>query len=174
MVKKTTHRVAACLEVEQQLLVHVVTSQRNSRSLRRYTLRKTAFLSHLYIKTIILPRQARDKHRENSKKCRFPYRGRGQVAAAAQVGRVCGDRGGVTPKPAHHLGHRRATCAQKNRLVQMLSLFSLRSSRAGLDKLNGRQWIKSAKGLSLKRNARKRRRRFFAPNFWPCKLTPQV
>jgi hypothetical protein len=25
-------------------------------------------LSHLYIKTIILPRQARDKHRENSKK----------------------------------------------------------------------------------------------------------
>jgi hypothetical protein len=26
------------------------------------------FLSHLYIKTIILPRQARDKHRENSKK----------------------------------------------------------------------------------------------------------
>ena len=31
-------------------------------------LRKTAFLSHLYIKTNILPRQARDKHRENSKK----------------------------------------------------------------------------------------------------------
>jgi hypothetical protein len=29
-------------------------------------LQKTAFLSHLYIKTIILPRQARDKHRENS------------------------------------------------------------------------------------------------------------
>jgi hypothetical protein len=28
-------------------------------------------LSHLYIKCIILPRQARDKHRENSKKCRF-------------------------------------------------------------------------------------------------------
>jgi hypothetical protein len=25
-------------------------------------------LSHLYIKTMILPRQARDKHRENSKK----------------------------------------------------------------------------------------------------------
>ena len=32
-------------------------------------LRKTnLFLSHLYIKTIILPRQAQDKHRENSKK----------------------------------------------------------------------------------------------------------
>jgi hypothetical protein len=30
-------------------------------------LRKTAFLSRFYIKTIILPRQARDKHRENSK-----------------------------------------------------------------------------------------------------------
>ena len=34
-------------------------------------LRKTAFLSHLFIKTIILPRQARDKHRENSKKMAF-------------------------------------------------------------------------------------------------------
>jgi hypothetical protein len=31
------------------------------------SLRKTAFLSHLYTKTIILPRQARDKHRETSK-----------------------------------------------------------------------------------------------------------
>ena len=31
-------------------------------------LRKTAFLRHLYIKMIILPRQAQDKHRENSKK----------------------------------------------------------------------------------------------------------
>ena len=30
-------------------------------------LRKTAFLSHLYVKTIILPRQARDKHRETQK-----------------------------------------------------------------------------------------------------------
>ena len=33
--------------------------------------RKRHFLSHLYIKCIILPRQARDKHRENSKKGRF-------------------------------------------------------------------------------------------------------
>ena len=32
---------------------------------------KTGFLSHLYIKVIILPRQARDNHRENSKKARF-------------------------------------------------------------------------------------------------------
>jgi hypothetical protein len=30
------------------------------------SLQKTAFLSHQYIKTIILPRQARDKHRESS------------------------------------------------------------------------------------------------------------
>jgi hypothetical protein len=31
------------------------------------------FLRHLYIKCIILPRQARDKHRESTqKKCRFP------------------------------------------------------------------------------------------------------
>jgi hypothetical protein len=37
----------------------------------RSHLRKTAFLSHLYIKTNILPRQARDKHRENSKKDAF-------------------------------------------------------------------------------------------------------
>ena len=29
-----------------------------------HLLRKTAFLSHLYIKTIVLPRQARDKHRK--------------------------------------------------------------------------------------------------------------
>jgi hypothetical protein len=29
---------------------------------------KTGFLSHLYINVIFLPRQARDKHRENSKK----------------------------------------------------------------------------------------------------------
>jgi hypothetical protein len=28
-------------------------------------------LSHLYIKMLILPRQARDKHRENSKRDRF-------------------------------------------------------------------------------------------------------
>jgi hypothetical protein len=32
---------------------------------------KTAFWGHLYIKCIILPRQARDKHRENSKTMPF-------------------------------------------------------------------------------------------------------
>ena len=35
--------------------------------------RNGVFLSHLYIKTIILPRQARDKHRENSQKRAFPH-----------------------------------------------------------------------------------------------------
>jgi hypothetical protein len=35
------------------------------------TYEKTAFLRHLHIKTNILPRQARDKHRENSKKMPF-------------------------------------------------------------------------------------------------------
>ena len=36
-----------------------------------YSGKKTVFLRHLYIKIMILPRQARDKHRENSKKARF-------------------------------------------------------------------------------------------------------
>jgi len=35
---------------------------------RRHTGKETSLLRHLYIKCIILPRQARDKHRENSKK----------------------------------------------------------------------------------------------------------
>ena len=38
------------------------------------TVRKRHFLRHLYIKCIILPRQARDKHRENSKKVPFSLR----------------------------------------------------------------------------------------------------
>jgi hypothetical protein len=43
---------------------------------------KTVFFRHLYIKTMILPRQARDKHRENSKKepfCRRRCGIRGRV-----------------------------------------------------------------------------------------------
>eukprot|EP01046_Picozoa_sp_COSAG06_P052805 COSAG06_NODE_8964_length_2022_cov_449.856994_3_plen_144_part_00 len=42
-----------------------------SRPRRGFRLHKTAFLSHLCIKTIILPRQARDKHRETPKKMPF-------------------------------------------------------------------------------------------------------
>jgi hypothetical protein len=45
--------------------------RRSARETRR-SLRKTAFLSHLYIKTIILPRQARDKHRESTQK-KMPF-----------------------------------------------------------------------------------------------------
>ena len=45
---------------------------RANRSCGHPRVRKRHFLRHLYIKCIILPRQARDKHRENSKKCRFP------------------------------------------------------------------------------------------------------
>ena len=36
-----------------------------------HQVRKRHFFRHLYIKVIFLPRQARDKHRENSKKARF-------------------------------------------------------------------------------------------------------
>eukprot|EP01046_Picozoa_sp_COSAG06_P014156 COSAG06_NODE_870_length_11857_cov_5.075693_7_plen_58_part_00 len=36
--------------------------------------RKRHFLSHLYIKINILPRQARDEHSENSKKVPFSLR----------------------------------------------------------------------------------------------------
>jgi hypothetical protein len=54
-------------------------------------LRKTAFLSHLYIKTIILPRQARDKHRENSKKDAV-FRTVGFSAGGViALGHKCGD-----------------------------------------------------------------------------------
>eukprot|EP01046_Picozoa_sp_COSAG06_P044422 COSAG06_NODE_5982_length_3170_cov_1755.745360_5_plen_62_part_00 len=39
--------------------------------MRLISCKKTGFLSHLCIKVIFLPRQARDKHRETSKKARF-------------------------------------------------------------------------------------------------------
>jgi hypothetical protein len=42
---------------------------------------KTVFLRHLYIKIIILPRQARDKHRENSKKETVLLQAREQMKA---------------------------------------------------------------------------------------------
>ena len=51
-----------------------------------YMVRETDFLSHFYFKTIFLPRQARDKHRENSKKERFSQVGDtdwGDLLAAA-------------------------------------------------------------------------------------------
>jgi hypothetical protein len=42
----------------------------------RAAVRKTYFLRHLYIKTIILPRQARDKHRESTQKIVTFFAGR--------------------------------------------------------------------------------------------------
>jgi hypothetical protein len=49
---------------------------------------KTVFLSHFYIKTMILPRQARDKHRENSTKIERFF-GPTQILAADLVGALC-------------------------------------------------------------------------------------
>ena len=43
-------------------------------------LRQKAFLSHLYIKTIILPRQVRDKHRENTQIKMDPFLAPGSAA----------------------------------------------------------------------------------------------
>jgi hypothetical protein len=46
---------------------------------------ETVFLSHLDIKMIFLPRQARDKHRENSKKDRLLAGGEEAQLSAAQL-----------------------------------------------------------------------------------------
>ena len=46
------------------------------KNLRSGAVRKRHFLSHLYIKINILPRQARDEHRKNSKKVPFSLRRR--------------------------------------------------------------------------------------------------
>jgi hypothetical protein len=45
---------------------------------------KTALLSHLYINAIILPRQARDKHRENTQK-RVAFSSSGAVVEAGSL-----------------------------------------------------------------------------------------
>jgi ABC-type multidrug transport system ATPase subunit len=47
--------------------------------------RKTGFFRHLYIKVIFLPRQARDKRRENSKKARFRAGGQKQRVGLARA-----------------------------------------------------------------------------------------
>eukprot|EP01046_Picozoa_sp_COSAG06_P054188 COSAG06_NODE_9572_length_1867_cov_2.289027_3_plen_220_part_00 len=53
---------------------------------------KAVFLSHLYIKTIILPRQARDKHRESSTQETRPFFLRWRdLAAAAGDAEGCAD-----------------------------------------------------------------------------------
>jgi hypothetical protein len=50
---------------------------------------KTGFLSHLYIKVIFLPRQARDKHRENSKKARFVEGTKPHWCDGSRLSRLC-------------------------------------------------------------------------------------
>jgi hypothetical protein len=49
---------------------------------------KTALFSHLYIKTIILPRQARDKHRETTQKRRRVFLQRRTIFSTAPIS-VC-------------------------------------------------------------------------------------
>ena len=57
------------------------TGQAGENNLAKPSRRKTVVLRHVYIKMLIVPRQARDKHRENSPKDRFlcshlePHRG---------------------------------------------------------------------------------------------------
>jgi len=54
-------------------LVEEAASTADAETLSAMRCGKRHFLRHLYIECVILPRQARDKHRENSnKKCRFP------------------------------------------------------------------------------------------------------
>ena len=57
--------------------------------------RKRHFLSHLYIKCMILPRQARDKHRENSKK--VPFSRRLQHLNALHIDAVLGEQSSYLP-----------------------------------------------------------------------------
>jgi hypothetical protein len=65
-----------CSDDQCALLQHLTCMQARNRH----------FLSHLYIKCIILPRQARDKHRENSKKVPFSLAGPSRWHAAACSG----------------------------------------------------------------------------------------
>jgi hypothetical protein len=63
-------------------------------AVQRAWARKRHFFRHLYIKCIILPRQARDKHRENSKKVPFSQARlllwwAGAAAEKAGLGRAC-------------------------------------------------------------------------------------
>ena len=57
----------------------------NYQLIRKPEVRKRHFLRHLYLKCIILPRQARDKHRENSKRGRFLAAARAGVQAHAKA-----------------------------------------------------------------------------------------
>jgi hypothetical protein len=69
--------------------------------------KKTTFLRHLYINAIIFPIQARDKHRENSKKDRFLAAYRLAATFLKEGGRracrvVCGGGGGGGGSEGNH------------------------------------------------------------------------
>ena len=80
--------------------------------------RKTSFLRHLYLKTIILPRQARDKHRKNSKKGRFSQAGSG----VAKAGSSC-----TTRIVTRRTGSRRARATRCSDLSVRQRRFTTRS-----------------------------------------------
>ena len=56
------------------LVVFNLSAAAHSTTTSSSEVRKTVLFVRLNMKAIILPRQARDKHRKNSKKYRFPYR----------------------------------------------------------------------------------------------------
>jgi hypothetical protein len=67
MLNKAIYKHMHDVEKEE----HVVTLARSAWAGSQRWVRKRVFLRHLYIKAIILPRQARGKHSENSKKDAF-------------------------------------------------------------------------------------------------------
>ena len=70
--------------------------------------RKRHFLSHLYIKCIILPRQARDKHRESTQKSAVFSQAEGHAAALPT--------GWST---ARHVGKKKRTFCQNEKRAKM-------------------------------------------------------
>jgi hypothetical protein len=89
--------------------------------------KKTALLRHLYIKCIILPRQARDKHRENSKKVPFSLRvsARCRLSCRQRPQRCSKDSSCATAPPPQL----QAARPQRPRRLLLLLLFRLRCCR---------------------------------------------
>ena len=73
--------MACCAETENRACVALVVGARTRLPAPTGQLvlarSETPFLRRFYLKCIILPRQARDKHKENSKKMAFPVGGLG-------------------------------------------------------------------------------------------------
>eukprot|EP01046_Picozoa_sp_COSAG06_P049883 COSAG06_NODE_7773_length_2379_cov_1.265235_4_plen_107_part_00 len=71
------------------MVLIIATPRSSSTSKRSVSSTKTVFFCHLYIKCIILPRQARDKHREkHSKIGAGEFEAYKQQVAAAEGGEV--------------------------------------------------------------------------------------